>query len=516
MAPRDPAAGSDSVRPGAHARGARVRRSRLLAQTGVPLLLLAALLIVVINDARPDPSPVGRTSGTLTLDAEGAARAQLAELEAWAARHPDDALTLYERARALSASRVPEVSAAAARMAEAALARVDPELRATLEHGERLLAEGRDWEADRHYVAALSRPGLSAEAARVLRDARGRAAGRLQARFTADAARVRELVAAGAHDEAEALAAEVRRYAGPDAEQALRPLLSGAAAPAAVAASPAAEEHVPVDPALLGRALACQVEDAGQGAVRLRWTFDREDELEDWPAATQSFSGALLPAHLEALEPADRPGWYVAEGALVGDGWTRRALGVDFRPDRPVEVELAVRGARNRVASLGLLPGRSFLGGSAWALDLPLERVPRRTRALEALVARCRERGPVVALAREARFLELEELVTRPEAPRVEARVALALAPAAQGHALALRVDDLELAPVAVELDEGPVRAFLVALGSPVVIDEVAVTGVVSADIARALPELARSEPDDLPGALRRWLARRRPEVRIR
>src|SRR5690606_17685619 len=129
-----------------------------------------------------------------------------------------------------------------------------------------------------------------------------------------------------------------------------------------------------------------------------------------------------------------RPGWYVAEGALVGDGWTRRVLGVDFRADRPVTVELTVRGVRARVASLGLLPGRSFLGGSGWALDLPLERVPRRTQALEELVARSRERGPVIALVREARFLELEELVTRPEPPRVEARVALELAPAALGH----------------------------------------------------------------------------------
>ena len=44
---------------------------------------------------------------------------------------------------------------------------------------------------------------------------------------------------------------------------------------------------------------------------------------------------------------------------------------------------------------------------------------------------------------------------------------------------------------VAVQLDDGPVRAFLPALGSPVLWDEVVVTGMPSPDIAAALPELA-------------------------
>ncbi|MBX3470538.1 MAG: hypothetical protein KF878_27030 [Planctomycetes bacterium] len=514
MAPPAPAAGPDPVRPDGPRGLRQLRKRRLLAQSGVPLLLFSALLVVVAQDTSPGArTQDGRAGAHLTPDALAAAQAQLAELEAWAAAHPDEAVELYGRARALSGSRVPEVAATAARLAAGALARVDPELRATLAHGEALEADGRDWEADQHYKEFLARADVAPEVARVVRDARGRASGRLQQRFVEDAARVRALVAAGARAEAEALVAEVLRYAGPDAEPSLRALL--VAPPAAAATSPPPDD-TPVDATLLARALRARVDDAGDGAVRLTYRFDGPDparDLEDWPLTAQVAAGALLPGHLEPLEPTAHPAWYTAEGTLVGSGWTRRQLVVDFRPDRPVTVEVAARGARNRVASLGLLPGRSFVGGSGVALDLPLDRLPQRPASLEALVRRARERGPGIALLREVAFLDLDEALFRPEPPRAAARVTLDLRPAAGGHTLGLRVGDLRLEPAPVTLDDGPVRAFLVALGSPVAWEEVVVTGVPSPDIARALPVLARDaggDPDALAGGLRAWLGRRR------
>lgn len=488
-------ASTDDPRPGAdrpkHAAGNRVvRRSRLLAQSGVPALLFCALLAVVSYNSGPQepPGAGGQAFTDVTQDAAAAARAELAELEAWARSDAGgDAVELYARARALRASRVPEVSAAAAALCEGALGRLDPGLRQVLADGQALEADGRDWDADQLYTSWMSRTDVTPEVARVVRDARSHASGRLQRRFTADMARLRELVAGGARAEADALVAAITRYGGPDCERGARAALDGVGPVASATATAAAT----VDPALLARALGGDVsavpadealrDELGDGAVRIVYRFEAPGELDDWPRCTQSVSGPLLPAHLEALEPAGHPGWYVAEGVLVGEGWTRRQLAVDFRADRPLRIEVSARGASNRLAALGLLPGRCFVGGSGYALDLPLERVPRRTRGLEEMVLRCRSRGPLLALLHEVRFLELEELVVRLEPPRAEARVSLELRPGrgddAGRHLLSMRVGDLRLEPVLVTLDPGPLRAFLVALGPPVLWDEVVVTG---------------------------------------
>jgi hypothetical protein len=474
-----------------------VRRSRLLAQSGVPALLFCALLAVVAynSGAGEAPGASGQGSTNVTQDAAAAARAELAELEAWIRSDAGgDAVELYARARALRSSRVPEVAAGAAALCEETLGRLDPALREVLAAGQALEQDGRDWEADQLYMAWMSRTDVTPEVVRVVRDARSQASGRLQRRFTEDMARLRALLSTGARAEAEELVVAITRYGGPDCERGARAALDGVAPVLSTATTTTTDAAArSVDATTLARALRGAVsavpedearqDGLGDGAVRLVYRFDGPDgarELDDWPRATQSVSGPLLPSSLEGLEPTAHPGWYVADGVLVGEGWTRRQLAVDFRPDRPLRVELTARGARNRVAALGLLPGRCFLGGSGYALDLPLERVPRRTTGLEALVARCREREPVLALLEEGRFLELDELVARAEPPRTDARVSLELRPDPDGggrHLLALRVGDVRLEPLPVTLDVGPLRAFLVALGPPVVWDEVVVTG---------------------------------------
>jgi hypothetical protein len=521
-----------AARPVQHARGNRVvRRQHLLAQAGVPGLLFAALLVVVAYNAGPrrqggPARPVASTG--LSVEAEQAARARLEALEAYAAAHPEAALEVYERAQELSASLVPEVAQAASRLREGAVARFDQDLRDELGRGRALEAEGHDVDAGELYKAYLSRPGLNPDAARVVRDALGRVTGRLQERFVHDTAALRDLVAAGRRAEAEALVDEIGRYGGPASAAAARALLAQAPPPAteALPAGGDARGDAEVDPALLGRALAGAVEDAGGGAVRLRYTFDdpgAAGQLDDWPACAQSFSGPLQPADLEGLEPRDHPAWFVQDGVLVGEGWTRRQLAIDLRPDRPVTVEALVRGTRSRAVGLGLLPGRCLLGGSGLQLDLPLERVPRRTPRLEADVQAARDRGPVAGLVREARFLELDDLLVEAAPPRPVSRLVLSLVPVVSGDpwsgqaSLSLRLDDRRLPPVPVTLDDGPLRVFLVALGAPVAYDEVVVTGTPSPDLARALPGLAADAPGGALGpALRAWLARRHPPIRLR
>lgn len=503
-----------------HTRGNRqVPRSRILAQSGVPLLLCCALLVVLAYNSgekvdRDGGGVVGDDGTRLTREAAAAARASLAEIQAFAAANPDAAVEVYHRARAYVSSREPEVASAANDLCQQAIARFDPELRALLERGAALEGEGRELEAVRSYEEFLARPGLQAEVALIVRERRTQANGRVQDRFTRDVQRVRELLTRGERADAEALVAEIGRYAGERCETSARALLSEVAP-----VSSAELADVPADPVLLERALRGKVTPRAGGAVALRYAFDAESELEDWWTTPQSFSGPLQPSHLEPFEPKGRPAWYVAEGVLVGDGWTRRSLAIDFRADRPVTVEALVRGERNRVVALGLLPGRDFVGGSGWQLDLPLERVPHRTGALEQVVLRCRERGPTIALLREARFLELAELVATEEPPRTQARVSLELRPAGDAHTLTLQVGELRLEPVTVTLDGGPVRVFLPALGGPVGWEEVVVTGVPSPDIAGALPELGRvagADDEALRRELRQHLRRRRPKVELR
>lgn len=503
-----------------HARDNRqVPRSRILAQSGVPLLLCSAVLVVLAYNSQARTAHDGggpSGDGTrLTRDAAEAARAALEELQAYALAHPDAAVEIYQRARPYVASREPEVAAAAARLCDEALVRFDPALRGLLERAAALEAEGRDLEAVRLYEEFLARPAVERQVELLVRERRVAANGRIQDRHARDGARVRQLLAQGARAEAEALVEEMARYSGPHGERTARALLSEAAA----VTSAALVQDVVVDAALLGRALRGQVTPREGGAVAVRYGFDDEAELEDWWTSPQYHSGPLQPGHFEALEPAGRPAWYVAEGVLVGDGWTRRSLLVDFRLDRPVTVEALVRGERNRVVSLGLLQGRGVVAGSGWCLDLPLERVPHRTSAFERAVLRCRARGPAIALAREERFLELAELAVVEEPPREQSRVVLELRPAGDAHTLTLQVGERRLEPVTVELDRGPLRVFLPALGAPVAWEEVVVTGVPSTDIALALASLGRSagvSDAALRGRLLEHLRRRRPGVQLR